>query len=113
MTKSFHHRRGKGRVRRKQTITKSEETRRRSFDWDALAKGLEIVPNSKSVLDSFLVLDDAIQSPPGSGAGLIPLFLPYQERMASQDSTQLKTLQWEALSSRNTLFFHLWRSPAP
>ena len=101
MVKSFHPRRGKGRVRRKQTI--SEEKRRRSFDWDVPSKGLETVPKSNSVLDSFLVLDGVIQSPPGSGTGLIPLFLPRQERMASQDLIQLKTLHWEALASSNTL----------
>ena len=108
MVKSFHPRRGKGRVRRRKQ-TKSAEKRRRSFDWDAPSKGLETVPKSKSVLASFLVLDGVIQSPPGSGAGLIPLFLPRQEKTADQELNQIKTLQREAsVSSKNLIALSIY-----
>ena len=60
------------------------------------------ITKEKSTLYSFLVLGTDIWTPPGSGAGLIPLHLPRQERMSDQELTQLKSLQRGVCASRNS-----------
>ena len=60
-----------------------------AFDWDrAITKEIKEDSTEFSVNSAFfpsLVLETVAQSPPGSGTGLIPLFLPRQEKAADQE----------------------------
>ena len=99
-------RRGRGRKKRKRKKNKQYGTEDTpgSFDWDTASSGSgqEIgSENSNSTLIFFLVPDIAIWTPPGSGAGLIPLYLPRQERMTKQELTQLNSLQRGVCASLN------------
>ena len=104
-------------VKRKQENNGSEKKEKLgAFDWD---QEKDVITSSKdlnesselvnSALISFLVLDTVVQSPPGSGAGLIPLFLPRQEKTADQELNQIKTLQREAsVSSKNLIALSIY-----
>ena len=104
----YRPKRGKGRIKTKQEDAAEEPE---SFDWERQFSGQEkaIVPAkavkviSNSTLDSFLVLVIVIRTPPGSGAGLIPLHLPRQEKRAKQELTQLNSLQRGAFVSKKKL----------
>ena len=107
MIQTFHPERGRGKKKRKwkkQNQNKTED-KPESFDWDvaSLGSGHENGgKNSKSTLIYFLVPDIVIQTPPGSGVGLIPLHLPRQEWMANQELTQLNSLQRGVCASFNS-----------
>ena len=98
MTPTYHPKRGRGRKKRKkhkQSESESgseKEEKPKSFDWDA-ASSSSGGKNSNSTLIFFLVPDIVIRTPPGSGMGLIPPYLPRQEKMANQELTQLNSLQ--------------------
>ena len=89
----FRPRRGKGKVKTKKSVNEKAEETPESFDWDRnSAKRIKSIDpikfgttKVKSTLSSFLVLAANIRTPPGSGAGLIPLYLPRQEKMSEQE----------------------------
>ena len=102
MTSTFHPLRGRG--RRKRQKQSENEDKPESFDWDvASSKSCQEIGgrNSKpnSALISFVVPDIAIWTPPGSGMGLIPPYLPRQEKMTNQELNQLNSLQRGVLAS--------------
>ena len=115
MFSTFHPERGrKGRrKKRKKSQTLETEDKLESFDWEKASSGSDHGSknhesghvNGKNSLNStlifFVVPDIVIQTPPGSGVGLIPLHLPRQEWMANQEITQLNSLQRGVCASLN------------
>ena len=96
MIPTFHPRRGKGRKKRRKKKQNNNEEKPESFDWDTASSKSGHANGGKnlnSTLIYFLVPDIVIRTPPGSGAGLIPLYLPRPERMANQELNQLNSLQ--------------------
>ena len=109
MIPTFQPERGRrGRRRKRKKHKQSNEEKPESFDWDrdgvSSKSGHENggkKSNSNSTLIFFLVPDIAIRTPPGSGTGLIPLYLPRQEKMTNQELTQLNSLQRGVFASLN------------
>ena len=86
----FRGRRKRRKEKQKQSV-KVKQKKRSSFAWESPTVTVIIMGKNKanSRLNSCLVLVSVICSPPGSGAGLIPPYLPRQEGMAEQELTQL------------------------
>ena len=101
---TFRPRRGRGRKKRKKKKQNRTEDKPDSFEWEAAFSGsghANGIENSNSTLISLLVPVGAIRTPPGSGAGLIPLYLPRQEKMANQELNQLNSQQRRVFASFN------------
>ena len=105
MFSTFRPRRGRGRKKRKKNIQSKSEDKLDSFDWETASSrsghAIGEEKDSNSTLIFFLVPDIVIRTPPGSGMGLIPPYLPRQEKMANQELTQLNSLQRGVFASLN------------
>ena len=104
MIPTSHPKRGRGKKKKKKKHQQNKTAAPESFDWEVAYSGSgheNGEKDSNSALIYFLVPNYVIRTPPGSGAGLIPLYLPRQERMTNQGLTQLKSLQRGVLASLN------------